>query len=197
MADRTGGVALAEALLERARHEDDRAAWEQLLHDHSDVVKAVCRSMTGRRSQSDFEEAVGETYLAIVRSRHQFHGSTIGELRAWLRTIARHEVYRVWRKRRRELARLERARADDAVVYDPEPPSPNPHLEGCLSLLPTRQREALHLSAVEQLTNVEIATWMATAGSGPSPNTVKVWVHRAKRKMAACLEAAAAAGDGR
>ena len=82
-------------LLDRWRA-GDKQAGNRLLRRHFD---SVCRFFE-TKAQGDIDELVQATFLACTRALDQF--AKRSSFRTYLFTIARHELYRYWRKQRRD-----------------------------------------------------------------------------------------------
>ena len=82
-------------LLDRWRAGDTQAG-NQLVRRHFD---SVCRFFQ-TKTQGDIDELVQATFLACTRALKQF--AKRSSFRTYLYTIARHELYRHWRKQRRD-----------------------------------------------------------------------------------------------
>ena len=74
----------------------DKRAGDQLVRRHFDSICGFFENKAG----SDMDELVQATFLACTRAVGQF--AKRSSFRTYLFTIARHELYRYWRKRRRD-----------------------------------------------------------------------------------------------
>jgi RNA polymerase sigma-70 factor, ECF subfamily len=130
------------------------------------------------------EDLASETWLAVVRGIDRFRG-TEPAFRAWLFTIARHEVLD-WRRRaaRRPIedlpatALVERAAPDDPAATALEGFSTRAAL-AVVGTLPANQAEAIVLRVVGGLDVDQVASLM-----GKRPGTIRVLTHRGLRKLA-------------
>lgn len=78
--------------LERARR-GDRGAWEQLLAAMGESLLSYLGLRLGKlRERLDPCDVLQEVYLQAHRGFDAFRGQTLGELRAWLYTIADHQL---------------------------------------------------------------------------------------------------------
>jgi len=75
----------------------DRAALEELLLRHYDLIHAVCRRLTG--NAADAEDAAQEALIAIVRGLPRFRGTS--SFRTWAYRIATNTSLDELRRRRR------------------------------------------------------------------------------------------------
>jgi RNA polymerase sigma-70 factor (ECF subfamily) len=135
------------------------------------------------------EDLASETWLAVVRGIDRFRGNEPA-FRAWVFTIARHEVLD-WRRRaaRRPIedlpatGQVERAAPDDPAAAALEGLSTQAAL-ALVATLPADQAEAIVLRVVAGLGVDQVASLM-----GKRPGTVRVLTHRGLRKLAARLGA--------
>jgi RNA polymerase sigma-70 factor (ECF subfamily) len=158
----------------------------QLVAEYSTALYRVAFSVT--RNAAEAEDAVQETFLRVLR-----HESRLGEIRdyrVWLVRIVWNIV--LDRKRRaktrpegedladhaRILTTGERG-ADDTVISSQE----HARILALVDRLPAREREALLLSAVEELTTAEIA-----AALGTTESSIRSRIFRARRELTVLLE---------
>ena len=141
-------------------------------------------------SRTAAEDLASETWLGVVRGIDRFEGNEPA-FRAWVFTIARHEVLD-WRRRaaRRPTEDLpanavaELAAPDDPATDAVEGFSTRAAL-AMVATLPADQAEAVVLRVVAGLGVDRVATIM-----GKRPGTVRVLTHRGLRRLAERL------GDG-
>jgi RNA polymerase sigma-70 factor (ECF subfamily) len=158
----------------------------QLVADYSTALYRVAFSVT--RNTAEAEDAVQETFLRVLR-----HESRLGEIRdyrVWLVRIVWNIV--LDRKRRaktrpegediadhaRILTTGERG-ADASVISSQE----HARILALIGRLPAREREALLLSAVEELTTAEIA-----AALGTTESSIRSRIFRARRELSVLLD---------
>ena len=135
------------------------------------------------------EDLASETWLGVVRGLDRFEGNEPA-FRAWVFTIARHEVLD-WRRR------AARRPAEDLPAYAlAEPAAPDDPaadaVEGFstraalaeVATLPADQAEAIVLRVVAGLGVDQVAAIM-----GKRPGTVRVLTHRGLRRLAERLGA--------
>ncbi|HKQ00632.1 MAG TPA: RNA polymerase sigma factor [Actinomycetes bacterium] len=143
-------------------------------------------------SRSAAEDLASETWLGVVRGIDRFQGNEPA-FRAWVFTIARHEVLD-WRRRAARRA-TEDLHANGLVeLAAPDDPAADA-LEGLatraalaeLATLPADQAEAIVLRVVAGLGVDRVAAIM-----GKRPGTVRVLTHRGLRRLAERM-----GGDGR
>ena len=138
------------------------------------------------------EDLASETWLAVVRSLGRFQGNEPA-FRAWVFTIARHEVLD-WRRRaaRRPIADVPvTGLTDMAAMAAPDDPAASA-MEGLstraalavVATLPADQAEAVVLRVVAGLDVDRVAAIM-----DKRPGTVRVLTHRGLRRLAERLGA--------
>jgi RNA polymerase sigma-70 factor (ECF subfamily) len=151
--------------------------WEQLETIIPGLYRFAWR-LTGQRDRA--EDLTQETLLKAWEKRRQLREEQ--SLRVWLFRIA----VNLWRDQARQRKRdpVLEPNADSALDRAPEPSQTLGNREEVLEVLkvleqlPPRQREVLHLSAVEEFRVAEIAEIL-----GISPNAVKVNLCEARKKM--------------
>jgi RNA polymerase sigma-70 factor, ECF subfamily len=130
------------------------------------------------------EDLASETWLGVVRGLGRFRGNEPA-FRAWVFTIARHEVLD-WR--RRAARRVVEDLPTNGLVEQPAPDDPAADaLEGLatraalsqVATLPPDQAEAIVLRVVAGLGVDRVAAIM-----GKRPGTVRVLTHRGLRRLA-------------
>jgi RNA polymerase sigma-70 factor, ECF subfamily len=136
------------------------------------------------------EDLASETWLGVVRGIDRFQGNEPA-FRAWVFTIARHEVLDWRRRAARRPAEdvavnglVERAAPDDPAADALEAFSTRAAL-AMVATLPADQAEAIVLRVVAGLGVDRVAAIM-----GKRPGTVRVLTHRGLRRLAERL------GDG-
>ena len=138
------------------------------------------------------EDLASETWLGVVRGLHRFQGNEPA-FRAWVFTIARHEMLD-WRRRAARRATEDLPAGDLAEQAAPDDPAADA-LErfatraalAQVAALPADQAEAIVLRVVAGLDVQRVADIM-----GKRPGTVRVLTHRGLRRLAERLGA-----DGR
>lgn len=80
----------------RAWGDGDAAAGKQLFERHFPAVFRFFRNKSG----GEVEDLVQATFAAVLASRDAFRGEA--SFRTYLFTVARHELYAYWKKRRRQ-----------------------------------------------------------------------------------------------
>jgi RNA polymerase sigma-70 factor, ECF subfamily len=157
-----------------------------LVAEYSTALYRVAFSVT--RNAAEAEDAVQETFLRVLR-----HGSRLGEIRDYRVWLVRIVWNIVLDKKRRAKTRPEgediadHARvlpscgpaADDTVISSQE----HARILTLIDRLPAREREALLLSAVEELTTAEIAATLGTTES-----SIRSRIFRARRELSVLLE---------
>lgn len=172
----------------------DAAAWDQFVERFGTLLRALVRRRlarhTGRSSDVDIDEVVGEVFLALVRRDRillkrfdpQYRLST------YLGVICRTEVLRFLRRGRRHAVGLEAA---EQVPDHPDRRGPLGHLadqerqaalkqvRAGLGTLGDRDRRLLTLKYLEGLDYRAIGEAL-----GVNPESVGQFLHRAKRRLA-------------
>ena len=162
----------------------DRAAYERLLRDILPFIRAIVARQ--HRTQDRVEDAVQDVLLTLHRVRHTYDPSR--PFTHWLATLARRRSIDLLRRKSR-LAAVETA---DQTAYetfaDPGANSEQERrdwsgdwsgaLSGALAALPERQRQAVELTKLRELSLAE-----ASAASGMSIGALKTNVHRAIKAM--------------
>jgi len=158
----------------------------QLVADYSTALYRVAFSVT--RNAAEAEDAVQETFLRVLK--HEARLVEIRDYRVWLVRIVWNIVLDKKRRAKtrpenediadqvRTLPSGERA-ADSTVISMQE----HGRILKLIDRLPAREREALLLSAVDELTTAEIAAALETTES-----SIRSRIFRARRELAVLLE---------
>lgn len=154
---------------------------------------AVLRYLARRtRCPEAASDLAAETFVQMYASLDGFRGATEDEGRAWMWTIARHQLYR-WRERRQveaqHLARL-CAGGDDVGEAEYERVEQladlarfRPELEATLERLPDETRRIVVMRVVEHRPYVEIGQLYGTTAGA-----IRIRVSRALRDLARALD---------
>jgi RNA polymerase sigma factor (sigma-70 family) len=170
----------------------DPDLFEVFYREHvEDLQRFVARRVGNRERAADL---TAEIFLAAIGSAHRYRPRR-GTPKAWLYGIARALVANDRRRRGRERAGEKRLRGsalldeEDAARMDAriDAAAQSRHLYAAMDRLPEAERAVLELVAIDELTVAE-----AAAAAGVRPVTARVRLHRARRKLRAELEAAAA-----
>jgi RNA polymerase sigma-70 factor, ECF subfamily len=175
----------AETALLRAGQTGDRAALDQLLALHQRSLLALCHGMLGHAD--DAEDALGETFLRVLRSLPRFRGQAT--FRTWLFRIAVN-VCLNWKRDHRpsEPWSEERSPADPA---SPETIALRRlRVQEALNSLQPRHRAILLLKAREGWSVAEIAAAMRW-----SERRVEYELSNARRALADWRRRDAGKGD--
>jgi RNA polymerase sigma-70 factor (ECF subfamily) len=175
-----------DELLDRWRAGDTESG-QALFARHFDSVYGFFAS----KCDGDVDELVQATFLACVRARDQFRKES--SFRTYLFTIARHELYRYLRQRRRDGERLDFASTSIAEL------ATTPGTRLARSDEHRRLLDALRALPVEQQTLLELHYWedmdigaLAEVFAAPA-GTIRTRLHRARRALRARMAATAAA----
>jgi RNA polymerase sigma factor (sigma-70 family) len=164
------------ALLERWRA-GDRAAGEELFaHQFAGLYRFFATKCDG-----DADELVQATLAACVGAKESIRGDS--SFRGYLFTVARHELYRYFRTRRRDRDLLDfttASVADLATTPSTRVARDQEHriLLDALRTLPLEQQTMLELYYWEDL---EVDT-LATIFEAPSA-TIRTWLYRARQAL--------------
>lgn len=158
----------------------------QLVAEYSTALYRVAFSVT--RNAAEAEDAVQETFLRVLR-----HESRLGEIRDYRVWLVRIVWNIVLDKKRRAKTRPENEdiadyaralpagdRSADATVISSQE---HARILALIDRLPAREREALLLSAVDELTTAEIA-----AALGATESSIRSRIFRARKELAVLLE---------
>lgn len=167
----------------------DKAAYHRLLSEIVPYVRAIARRwLAGNRGASaDIEDAVQEVLLAVHRVRHTYERGR--PFRPWLSTIANRRIIDLLR-RQSQRDRHE-SFADDLALREGAagPPDADPErqamraagaddLRRAVAELPARQREAVELLRLRELSLAE-----AAAASRQNVGSLKTAFHRALKSL--------------
>ena len=181
----TGLLPLPEAQKATATTQDQAAAVTALVHEYSSTLYRVAFSIS--RNAAEAEDMVQETFLRVLRHRDRL--PEIRDARVWLIRIVWNLV--LDRKRRQktrpeneDIADLVRVlpaqelRADQAVISAQR----HAHVLALIDRLPRKEREALLLCALDELSNGEIAAVL-----GITESSVRSRLFRARRELATMM----------
>lgn len=169
-----------------AKPVDSSRTIAQLVAEYSTALYRVAFSVT--RNAAEAEDAVQETFLRVLK-----HESRLGEIRDYRVWLVRIVWNIVLDKKRRAKTRPE---SDDVADHARTLPSgerpadatvisslEHARILALVDRLPAREREALLLSAVDELTTAEIAEALGTTES-----SIRSRIFRARRELAVLLE---------
>lgn len=156
---------------------------------HEAVLRYLARRTRDPEAAADL---AAETFVQMYASLDDFRGCTEDEGRAWMWTIARHQLYR-WRDRRQaeaqHLARLAAMDGDlaeaeyDRVEQLADLARFRPVLEATLLALSAETRRIVVMRVVEHRPYVEIGQLYGT-----TEGAIRIRVSRALRDLARTLE---------
>jgi RNA polymerase sigma-70 factor (ECF subfamily) len=170
-----------------AAQDGDGNAYARLLTEATPFIRALVRRRIAHTEQA--EDVTQDVLLCVHRVRHTYDPAR--PFTPWLAAIAdRRAIDAVRRKIRiaaHEVAddRGYETFADPAANRDVEAADATELVSSLLAALPPRQREALELVKVKQMSLAE-----ASLLSGQSVGALKVGVHRAIKALRARLERA-------
>ncbi len=184
--------AASERVFEQARDEACDQAIAELVAQYSQPLYRVAFSVM--RNAAEAEDAVQETFLRVLKNRKKL--PEVRDARVWLVRITWNVV--LDRKRRTKV----RPETDDVADLARTLPCPDVGGEratiagaeyrrilALIDTLPAKEREALLLSAVEELTTAEIASVLET-----SESSVRSRLFRARLLLTRLLDGASQPG---
>jgi RNA polymerase sigma-70 factor (ECF subfamily) len=177
-----GGEAAAFQAVLSAAARGDEDAFGALWHR---VQPALLRYFRVAVPAAAAEDLASETWLAVVRGLDRFSGDEAA-FRAWVFTIARHEVL-AWRRR---AARPATETPTEQTTPDLSPTTSSRTMLALIDTLPPDQAEVVVLRIVGGLDVAEVAKI-----TGKRPGTVRMLTHRALRRLA--MQVDPTAGGGR
>jgi RNA polymerase sigma factor (sigma-70 family) len=160
----------------------DPRAFAVLFDRHFDAVHRYAGRRLGR---SLAEEIASETFIRAFDGRASFDRSRV-DARPWLFGIAANLMRRHWRTERRRLHALRRLRPDTASESAAHERA---DLVAALDALPAKEREALLLHALADLSYAEIAEALDVP-----IGTVRSRLSRARDRLRKRLDAAVSEG---
>lgn len=161
----------------------DAVAYRTLLDQLSRRLRAYYRGRLARigRSQSEAEDLVQDTLMAIHTRRHTYDASQL--LTPWVQAIARYKLIDHLRHTRSSMASVPIEDADDFEAQDDHAGAESAHdLERLLAKLPDKMRRAIRYVKLDGLSVAE-----AASRCGMSESAIKVSVHRGLKAMAAAI----------
>ena len=173
-----------------ARSLNEPTAFELIFNRH---FGAVHRYLHRRAGRDLADELTAETFALAFSRRESCRAS--GSVLPWLYGIATHLLHRHRRSERRQLHAYSRSGVDRWVTYEDEADarvdgsSLDARLAGALAAMRPRERDALLLYALADLSYEEVALALDVP-----IGTVRTWLHRAR--ATAQRELAAADVDG-
>ena len=184
-----------EELAKRAA-EGSEAHFNALVDRYTPLLYRTALGITGVPQEA--EEIVQETFIKLFRNLHRFSPEK-ASFKTWVLTITRNQSINSLNSLKRKAVRFF---SDERLEeYGPEtggdlPISGHQDAESAMAVkqeyarvkkalknLPERQRTALHLKSVENLSYEEIARIMKT-----SPSSVESLIFRARRRLSELLE---------
>ena len=162
----------------------DAAAGHQLFERNFDAMYRFFET----KLEAEADELVQATFVACVRAKGQFRKQS--SFRTYLFTIARHELYRVLRNRRRDIARIDFEVSSIAqLVTTPGTKlarnRDHQRLLQALRELPVEQQTLLELHYWEGLDTNELADTFEVENA-----TIRTRLHRARKALRDKIEGA-------
>ena len=169
----------------RAAQDGDRAAYERLLREVIPLVRSLARRYG--RVAADIEEMVQDTLLTLHRVRHTYDPAR--PFTPWLAAISSRRAIDTMRRRSRvgryetPDGELAETFADAASNNELDGLYAAEEVAGLLEGLPARQREAIEMLKLRELSLAQAAQL-----SGQSTGALKVNVHRALKALRARVQ---------
>lgn len=172
-----------------AQDRDAQSALKELYDLTASRLLGVALRVTGNREWA--EDALQDAYLQVWRSAGDYRAALSPPM-AWMGVIVRSRALDFLRRRRSE--RIDQARELDDAIHDTVPADgPGPQdladssqqaaaLHQCLSRLDARQREALSLAYLRDLSHGELAAQLRQP-----LGTVKSWIRRGLEQLRGCM----------
>jgi RNA polymerase sigma-70 factor (ECF subfamily) len=167
------------------REREAHATITALVHEYSATLYRVAYSVT--RNAAEAEDVVQETFLRVLRNTDKM--AEVRDFRVWLVRIAWNLVLDYKRKVKRrpemqDIADLERMLPASDLSAEQTLIAAQRHARilNLMHALPAKEREALLLSAIEELSTVEIARVLNTTES-----TIRSRIFRARRMLESML----------
>jgi RNA polymerase sigma-70 factor (ECF subfamily) len=187
MPDQSGDAdRLDELALMKRLGEGDETAMTRLIELHGTALARLVGRLTAW--SADHEDVFQEVLLHIWQKATSFRGQ--GPLGGWLRrlTINRcHNHLRQENSIRRKLAKFfDDSSAAKVIETKPQPVTTWEPLKAALAKLPFKERTALVLYYLEEMSADEVAFEL-----GIKPETLHVRLHRARKKLKNILETSA------
>jgi RNA polymerase sigma-70 factor (ECF subfamily) len=171
---------------------ESKADVAALVREYSGVMYRVAFSIL--RNAAEAEDAVQDAFLRVVQHRERLNG--VKDARTWLIRI----VWNLALDRKRRVSPEQMDEAVVAAMVAKELPADERMAEarrlvevyGAIDRLPKREREALLLSVIEELSTAEIA-----AVVGRSESSVRALLFRARERLRERLDSARTRGGER
>ena len=190
----------------RVGHENEPGSYfagsEEAPEPFADVYDELSESVLGffaarvRDSQAAFDLTAG-TFAKAFEKRHAFRGGTELQVAAWIWSIARNELAMYRRRRRVEVAAMQRLGLERPVLSDEQlreiealgaTEQAREQVRSALSVLPAEQQEVMRMRFVEDRSYREIANVL-----GVSHEVVRARASRALRRLKSSERVRAAA----
>ena len=177
--------------------EGSESAFNELVDRYTSVVYRIAFSMTGTTPEA--EDIVQVTFIKVFRHLDRYSPEK-ASFKTWVLTIARNQSINAYKSLKRNAARILNSKAgvENEGISEEERYGTNDvtaesllqrqqemsRINKALIKLPKRQRMALTLKAVENLSYTEIATIMDASAS-----SVESLIFRARKRLTELLDA--------
>lgn len=160
----------------------DVEEFRRIVEKYRGKAMALALNILGNRE--DAEDACQEAFMQIYHNLSRFDVKR--NFSNWLFSILTKRCLDQLRKKRRFLIFTRKARHEvEETVRSPahSPSIQNPHLHSYLETLSPKERSTIYLWANEGFTSKEIAEVLKC-----SPNTARIHLHKARKKIKSLLE---------
>ncbi len=167
-----------EDVIERLHAGDSREAFELLLERYQNRVFRLAYSMLGEQAAA--EETAQDVFIRIWKALPSYRGEA--SLSTWIYVITRNRCLTCRKKMHQQhTVSMEQTGLDSLPATRHRPPS-GPDCTELLGQLPLPYRQAVTLFYLEEKSYEEAAAMM-----GIPLGTVKTYLHRARKQLAAAL----------
>ena len=175
------GVETDEALVARAG-EGDRAAAALLIDRHADKIFAVCMRLM--KNKASAEDAAQETYLRLWKNAKNWRPGE-AKFSTWLYRVATNVCLDEMRKTKRVAPEETAPEQEDTAPQQDEQlyiDQRRSLIDDAMAALPERQRLALTLCSLQEMSNIEAAKIMEV-----SVDALESLLSRGRRKLKEAL----------
>lgn len=104
-----------QTLIQRVKESQDERSWEEFISTYQPYIKAIVRNMN--IVEHDAEDIVQQVMLKVWKNIGELENDPNKRFRSWLGTTTANCVRDFIRKRRSDMARLEKASRDETLSY--------------------------------------------------------------------------------
>ncbi|VGO18696.1 RNA polymerase sigma factor [Pontiella sulfatireligans] len=102
-------------LIQRVQENQDEHSWEEFLQAYQPYIQAIIRNMN--INEHDAEDIVQQVMLKVWKKIGEIDNDPNKRFRSWLSTVTSNCVKDFIRKRKQDVARLEKAAQDETLSY--------------------------------------------------------------------------------